>query len=169
MGTVQFVGLSSLNEKVIRHGPVTLVRVSPGEVAAVWQNSEPVILDTPGLYGYDNPDFKYVRHQPMSEKILNLGRKRLVTVSDGEVCISHQHGALRVLEPGRHMLQDPSHIVDGFLPKDVSKDVGYHLPGSSAACGCCAAQKSSPTRISTRRNPRHRPEAMRANDPISNA
>lgn len=143
---LQYTGLVSLSEKVIHHGTITLVRVSKGEVAVAWLNTEPLVLEAPGLYGYDDPDFSYVRHQPLSDKIISLGAKKLVTVREGEICISHQHGALRVLEPGRHMLEDATHTIDGFLPKEVQQNVKYLNP-SASTWGCCSGAKASPTRI----------------------
>jgi hypothetical protein len=116
---VHHVGLASLSAKVIRHEAITLVRVSKGELAVAWLNNEPLLLEDPGIYGYDTADFNYVRHQPVSDKVIAIGSKKIITVNAGETCITHQHGALRLLQRGRHVLEDASHTVDGFVPTEA--------------------------------------------------
>jgi len=117
---IQLLGLSPLSEKVISHGTIHLIRVSKGEVAVIWLNNEPILLDIPGNFGFQDPDFKYVRHQPYSDKVIQLGAKKIVTVTKGEICMSHHHGALKVLEPGRHQLEDSAHTIEGFLSTDAA-------------------------------------------------
>merc|ERR1719443_540520 len=108
---IQYAGLTSLSEKVIKHGTITVFRVSKGEVAVAWLNNEPLLLQDPGNYGYDDPNFAYVRHQPNSDKVVALGDKKIVTVREGEVGISHDHGVLKVLEPGQHVLEDGAQTI----------------------------------------------------------
>merc|ERR1712080_229049 len=90
-----------------------------GELAISWLNNEPILLETPGCYAYDTADFVFVRHQPLSDKVIELGSKKIVTVIKGEICVTHQHGALRLLMPGRHVLEDAAHTIDGFLPTEA--------------------------------------------------
>mmetsp|Transcript_75531 Transcript_75531/g.179428 ORF Transcript_75531/g.179428 Transcript_75531/m.179428 type:complete len:471 (+) Transcript_75531:66-1478(+) len=117
---IQLLGVTPLSEKVISHGAIHLLRVAKGEVAVIWLNNEPLLLDHPGNYGFSDPDFKYVRHQPHSDKVIQLGAKKIVNVSKGEICMSHHHGALKVLEPGRHQLEDSAHTIEGFLSTDAA-------------------------------------------------
>eukprot|EP00931_Biecheleriopsis_adriatica_P023483 TRINITY_DN14823_c0_g1_i1.p1 TRINITY_DN14823_c0_g1~~TRINITY_DN14823_c0_g1_i1.p1 ORF type:complete len:493 (+),score=80.53 TRINITY_DN14823_c0_g1_i1:32-1510(+) len=143
----QFVSLASLADKVITHGTITLIRVCEGEVAVAWLNHEPLLLDAPGSYGYDDRNFVYVRHQPVSDKVIGVGSRKVVTVHDGEVCVSYQHGALRILQPGRHILEDPSQTVGGFLPKEEAHRLTQGrtkvpLPLPLAGCGCLAPANS---------------------------
>mmetsp|Transcript_31430 Transcript_31430/g.57010 ORF Transcript_31430/g.57010 Transcript_31430/m.57010 type:complete len:489 (+) Transcript_31430:51-1517(+) len=114
----QYVSLVSSSDKVITHGSLTLVRVSKGEVVVAWLHNEPLVLEKPGTYGFEDPKFVYVRHQPASDKIVGLGEKKVVKVRNGEVGISHQHGTLRILRPGRHMLDDTTQSIGGFLPTE---------------------------------------------------
>lgn len=108
-------GLASLAEKCINHGTITLLRVSKGELALAWYNNEPLLLDTPGCYSYDDPNFVFVRHQSLADKIITIGARKIVLVNAGEVGISYNNGVLQVLEPGRHILEDASHVFDDFL------------------------------------------------------
>lgn len=108
-------GMASLAEKCITHGTITLLRVSKGEVASAWHNNEPLLLDTPGCYSYDDPNFIFVRHQSLADKIISLGSRKIVMVNAGEVGVSYNKGVLQVLQPGRHILEDASHVFDDFL------------------------------------------------------
>jgi len=135
---IQYVSMVCISDKVITHGRITVVRVSRGEVLVAWLHNEPLILEDPGVYGYDDPKFVYVRHQPARDKIVGLGEKKVVKVKDGEVAISHQHGKLRILKPGRHILDDPTHTVGGFLPKEDGDKLirGIHTSNPTLICGC---------------------------------
>eukprot|EP00746_Dinoflagellata_sp_MGD_P069212 gnl/MRDRNA2_/MRDRNA2_28371_c0_seq1.p1 gnl/MRDRNA2_/MRDRNA2_28371_c0~~gnl/MRDRNA2_/MRDRNA2_28371_c0_seq1.p1 ORF type:complete len:798 (+),score=166.15 gnl/MRDRNA2_/MRDRNA2_28371_c0_seq1:99-2492(+) len=108
-------GLASLTDQCITHGTITLLRVNKGEVAAAWHSNEPLLLDTPGRYGYDDSNFVFVRHQSLADKVITLGARKIVMVNAGEVGISYNKGVLQVLEPGRHILEDASHVFDDFL------------------------------------------------------
>jgi len=135
---VQYLGLVPISDKVITHGKITIVRVSTGEVVLAWLHNEPLFLEDPGTYGFADPKFVYVQHVPSREKIVALGEKKVVKVRDGEVAISHQHGKLRFLQPGRHILDDPTQTVSGFLPKEEANKLvrGIHSAQPYLSFGC---------------------------------
>mmetsp|Transcript_17783 Transcript_17783/g.41436 ORF Transcript_17783/g.41436 Transcript_17783/m.41436 type:complete len:456 (+) Transcript_17783:85-1452(+) len=142
--SVHTVGLAMLSEKCIRHGHMHLIRVLGGEVAVAWLNNEPLLIDVPGNYGFRDGDFKYVRHQPLADKVIQLGAKKVVTVHRDEICMSHQHGALKILEPGRHVLDDPMHTIDGFMATDQATTgpvvrLLLNRSGRSAWFGACCS------------------------------
>lgn len=89
--------------------------MNKGEVALAWYNNEPLLLETPGCYSYDDPNFIFVRHQTLADKIITIGSRKIVMVNAGEVGISYNNGVLQVLQPGRHILEDASHVFDDFL------------------------------------------------------
>jgi len=92
-----------------------MVRVNNGQVGLAWQDNQPLFMQEPGLYSFDSPSFIFVRHAAFDEKVIELGTKKIVTVYSGEVALSYRGGELRVLFPGRHTIEDPSHVVKGFL------------------------------------------------------
>merc|ERR1719463_763942 len=96
------------------HYTITLLRVNKGEVALAWYNNEPLLLETPGRYSYDDPNFIFVRHQTLADKIITIGSRKIVMVNAGEVGISYNNGVLQVLQPGRHILEDASHVLTIF-------------------------------------------------------
>lgn len=114
--TFQYMGTCSLSDKLITHGALHLVKVNKGEVAVAWMNNEPMLIENPGYYSFNDQTFTFVRHQPVSDKIIALGAKKIVNVGKGEVALSNNHGKLDVLEPGRHVLEDAAQTIDGFLP-----------------------------------------------------
>lgn len=133
-------GLAPLHDKMISHGKLHLVRVNKGEVALAWLNNEPLILDSPGTYFYDGESFVYARHQPLSDKIISLGSKKFVQVNEGEVCVSYQHGTLRILQPGRHTLDDASQSVGGFVAQEEGERLlGMYTRALQPALRCCSA------------------------------
>mmetsp|Transcript_27421 Transcript_27421/g.63352 ORF Transcript_27421/g.63352 Transcript_27421/m.63352 type:complete len:454 (+) Transcript_27421:116-1477(+) len=142
--SVHSVGVVALSEKCIKHGNMHLIRVAQGEVAMAWMNNEPMLISAPGNYGFKDGDFRYVRHQPLNDKVIQLGSKKVVTVHRDEICMSHHHGALKILEPGRHVLDDPSHSIDGFMATDQAT-TGHvvrlllNRSGNNAWLGACCS------------------------------
>lgn len=52
---------------------------------------------------------------PATEKQIQLGSRKIITVFDGEVGVSFAKGKLRVLKPDRHVIESADHIFQGFL------------------------------------------------------
>jgi regulator of protease activity HflC (stomatin/prohibitin superfamily) len=112
----QYEGTANLNDSVIYHGTITVVRVNRGQVGLAWQDNIPLFLEEPGVHSFDTPTFNFVKHASVTDKVIELGTKKIVTVNSGEVAISYDSGELRILHPGRHVIEDAAHKVDGFLP-----------------------------------------------------
>lgn len=123
--TFQYIGVSSLSDKLITHGTMSLLKVGKGEVAVAWLNNEPMLIENPGYYSFDDPTFAFVRHQPVNDKIIALGAKKIVNVGKGEVALSNNHGILEQLPPGRHILEDAAQTIDGFLPAQSNQNVSH--------------------------------------------
>jgi regulator of protease activity HflC (stomatin/prohibitin superfamily) len=110
-----FNGLERLSSSLIKHGTITRFRVGQGEIGlATWRN-EAVFVDVPGTYEIDSPDFQYREAKSVSEKLLQNGNKKVVTVFSGEVGLSYRGGCLDVMQPGRHILSAADHYFDSFL------------------------------------------------------
>jgi len=67
------------------------------------------------LYTFDTPDFKFEKHVSANEKKIELVAKKLIMVWTGEVGVAYDHGELRVLHHGRHLIEDASTVFDTFL------------------------------------------------------
>jgi regulator of protease activity HflC (stomatin/prohibitin superfamily) len=110
-----FEGLENLASPLVQHGTITRFRVSQGEIGlATWHN-EAIFVDVPGTYQIDGPDFIYHKAESVSNKLLQNGNKKVVTVFSGEVGLSYRAGCLDVLEPGRHIISAADHYFDCFL------------------------------------------------------
>jgi regulator of protease activity HflC (stomatin/prohibitin superfamily) len=111
----EYNGMMSMMDKMIQHGTITILRVPLGELGVCWLKNQPHFIDHAGLYAFDTPDFSFVRHVPLSEKVVELGAKKIIMVYTGEVGISYDHGELRILYNGRHLIDASTHLFEGFL------------------------------------------------------
>lgn len=111
----QFKGTSNLADPIISHGTITVVRVNKGQVGLAWQDNNPLFMQEPGIYNFDSPSFTFVRSACVTEKLIELGTKKIVTVFSGEAGLSYNRGELCILQPGQHVIDDAAHVVQGFL------------------------------------------------------
>jgi len=110
-----FQGLEQVAAPLIKHGTITRFRVNQGQIGlATWHN-EAIFVDVPGSYEIDSADFIYHKGVSVSDKLLQNGNKKVVTVFSGEVGLSYRAGCLDVLEPGRHIISEADHYFDSFL------------------------------------------------------
>jgi len=110
-----FHGLELLSSPLVKHGTITRFRVTQGEIGmATWQN-EATFVERPGTYEVDSPDFIFHKVAAVSDKLLQNGNKKMVTVFSGEVGLSYKAGTLDVLHPGRHIISASDHYFDSFL------------------------------------------------------
>jgi regulator of protease activity HflC (stomatin/prohibitin superfamily) len=110
----QHVGTASQLDDLIQHGTITRFRIRKGQVACAWHNNEPLLLQEPGEYQFDTPQFQFVRFVSASERVLELGARKIVTVQSGEVGISFNQGQLEILPPGRHLIEKAEHRIECF-------------------------------------------------------
>jgi regulator of protease activity HflC (stomatin/prohibitin superfamily) len=110
------------------HGTITILRVPVGQVALVWDNKEPKILDQPGLYEFDSPDFSLVEFRDADEQVITLGAKKIIVVNTGQVAVTYDQGHLKVLTSGRHVIDSATHIFDHFLS---TKERTFYLSSCS--------------------------------------
>lgn len=119
-----FKGLVDLKSLLIQHETITRFRVNQGQIGlATWRN-EAVFVDVPGTYEVDSADFIYHSSASVSDKLLQNGNKKVVTVFSGEVGLSYRSGCLDVLQPGRHILAEADHYFDSWLS---TQQVGLRL------------------------------------------
>jgi hypothetical protein len=104
-----------MSSPCIVHGTITILRVNLGKVALAWYDSQPVMIDEPGLYEYDSPDFEFVEFKDAEERLIQLGAKKIVLVQTGEVGVTYDQGLLKILPHGIHKINSSTHIFHRFL------------------------------------------------------
>merc|ERR1712054_183099 len=110
-----YVGMSSMMDKIVQHGTISIIRVPLGELGVSWLKNQPHFIDRAGLYAFDTPDFTFIRHVSSNERVIELGAKKIIMVYTGEVGISYDHGELCILDHGRHLIDASTHLFEGFL------------------------------------------------------
>jgi len=112
----QYNGMEDItNNNCLVHGTITILRVTLGQIALAWRDSDPVFMDEPGLYEFDSPDFSFVEFKDAEERLIQLGAKKIVLVHTGQVGVTYDEGLLKILENGRHLIFKSTHIFHRFL------------------------------------------------------
>jgi regulator of protease activity HflC (stomatin/prohibitin superfamily) len=106
---------SVIESQVIVHATMTLLRVTLGQIALTWKDSEPFFIDQPGLYEWDSPDFKFVEFKDAEESLIQLGSRKIVLVHTGTVGVTYNNGTLQILTNGRHVIDSYTHVFHRFL------------------------------------------------------
>ena len=106
----------SLQEESFTHQTITRFVVRAGAIGLAWkEKTNPLFFKEPGVYFIDSPMFDYGRSVDIGDKEITLGSRKIITVHEGEVGISHDNGQLVVLAPGRHFIEKPGHLFDEFV------------------------------------------------------
>ena len=99
----------------IVHGTITILRVTRGTIAMVWQDNEPTFIDEPGLFEFDSPDFAFAEFKNAEEQLIQLGAKKIILVHTGQVAVTYDQGRLKILTDGRHTIDSATHVFHRFL------------------------------------------------------
>ena len=99
----------------ITYGTITILQVPRGKIALAWKQNEPFLLDKPGLYEFNSNNVHFVEFADASERVIELGSKKVIQVYTGEVAITYDRGNLKVLKNGRHVIDDSTHVFERFL------------------------------------------------------
>jgi len=112
-----FIGMEeiSLDNLCISHGTITILQVPRGKIALMWKQSEPCLLDRPGLYEFNSNDVFFKEFVDSSARYIELGSKKVIQVYTGEVGISYDHGHLNILSSGHHCINSSTHVFERFL------------------------------------------------------
>ena len=88
-----YAGLEDvLKSEYITHGTITIIKVTLGKVALAWNDNEPMFIDKPGLYEFDNTNFLFEGFRNAEERLIQLGSKKIVLVQTGEVGVTYDEG-----------------------------------------------------------------------------
>mmetsp|Transcript_10612 Transcript_10612/g.15536 ORF Transcript_10612/g.15536 Transcript_10612/m.15536 type:complete len:894 (-) Transcript_10612:464-3145(-) len=112
----EYVGMDSIiSSPCIKHGTITIFKVTKGEVALAWNKNKPLFIDQPGMYEFDSVDFRFVRLDDSAARLICLGSKKIIQVYTGEVGITYKQGELCILDNGRHDIDSNTHTFECFL------------------------------------------------------
>lgn len=113
--TFNFDEMATLDQEVIQHGTITRYRVHKGQIGLVWDNNVPKLIEKPGFYFNNQPNFCYVQSVSATNKEIILGAKKRIIVYDGEVGITYSDKGLQILDKGIHDIDNEQHKFVGFL------------------------------------------------------
>lgn len=90
---------------IVKQGEIGLRRNSRGEM----------ILLPPGRHSNFPWETYPVEPQSLSQKEINLGPYKIISVETGYIAKTFNQGKLEILEEGQHLLRDASHVFDSFV------------------------------------------------------
>ncbi|CAL6004351.1 Conserved_hypothetical protein [Hexamita inflata] len=106
---------AKVTDSLIKHSTITRFRINNGEIGLAWCDNKPVMIQEPGVYEIDSPNFIFVKTVLTTEKYIQLGSAKRIVVYDGEVGVSYNDGKLDVLQPNTYLFDTTSRIFTNFL------------------------------------------------------
>ena len=106
---------ASLADESVTFETITRFFVPKGSIGMAWRDSQPIFFQERGVYLVDSPMFRFVKSVPVETSKIILGSRKIITVKEGLVGVSHHRGQLKILPPGRHVIEEEEHIFDEFL------------------------------------------------------
>lgn len=122
----------AINDPIIIHGPINIVRVRVGELGfgIESESGNPVLL-TPGKHIINSPTFKFVKMLDMTAPVNQLGALKLVRVETGQVGYAYVKGKLSVFQPGLHVIVPPDRFAGTISTQQQTLDLGSTIHESS--------------------------------------
>lgn len=106
--TSQFDRLVDINEPIIEHGSLKIIRVREGQLGYGFDNETGrLVLLTPGRHIITSPTFKFQTFLDLNRPENDLGSFKLIRVETGKVGIVYRKGELKVVNPGLHLIKPP--------------------------------------------------------------
>lgn len=90
--------------------------IKQGEIGLRRNNQGKMILLPPGRHSNFPWEEYPVEPQSLSNKKIDLGPYKIISVETGYIAKTFNQGKLEILEEGQHLLQDAAHIFDSFIP-----------------------------------------------------
>lgn len=120
-------------DKQISLNSRTRLLISPGEVALALHNNEALFLSDPGVVEFNDGTFLFKKFALLTEKRIDLGSKSRVIVFDGELGISRCNGKIKILQPGKYILDSANgEFFEDFVDvKQISIHLGETKVGSA--------------------------------------
>jgi regulator of protease activity HflC (stomatin/prohibitin superfamily) len=111
--THSYIEHVSVNQPLIKHGPITIVTINRGELGLSWKNGHQLLLEQ-GRHILIAPHV-YKKSKKISEQFIKLGPLKRILVQQGEVGIGYDTGKLEVLQPGLHIRNSPTYRFRSFV------------------------------------------------------
>eukprot|EP00750_Incisomonas_marina_P032287 INCI910.1.p1 GENE.INCI910.1~~INCI910.1.p1 ORF type:complete len:713 (+),score=132.37 INCI910.1:127-2139(+) len=89
--------------------------VPSGKLGLAFSRGKAKVLNPCQVYNVDSPYFTYSGSVSLSQNQIIHGDIKIIMVQDGKLGISFDDGQLKILTPGRHILDRPTHVFYGFL------------------------------------------------------
>lgn len=112
---LKFEGFRSSTDEHIGHGARNRVLVPSGRIGLAWDRGQPLVLESGRVYNFLSPTFRYDGSRDIADEVIVHGSIRMVTVKDGKFGISYDDGVLKILNPGRHVWDKPSHMFASLM------------------------------------------------------
>lgn len=137
----------NINDAVIIHGPLNIIRVKVGELGFGMDTERgcPMLL-TAGKHVIDQPTFKWQGMLDLTQPVNDLGVMKLIRVETGFVGYAYRRGELVILKPGLHVIVPPDrfgailstqqqtlglpegvHESSDYVPLKIRADVFYRI------------------------------------------
>eukprot|EP01084_Bolivina_argentea_P084509 152805_1 len=108
-----FVEIKNVTDRVIRHGPVHIIRVEMGQLgyAVDMKSGRPIILAR-GKHIINSNDFVWKKFINLRDRITELDQLQIIRIETGYVGYAYYKGNLKILKPGLHLIEPPDRFGD---------------------------------------------------------
>jgi len=110
----------SLSDEYICSGTRHRILVPNGKLGKGLEAGHPVLLEPGKLHLKNSPLFQYKGSVDINEQVIQHGSIQIVTVKEGQFGVTYNSGVIQLLEPGRHTLEDATHVLGGFVSAGVN-------------------------------------------------
>jgi|GEM_PF-2292263 len=93
----------------------TTTVIKDGEIGLRSNARGQMILLPPGRHSNFPWESYPCKPQSLKDNNIQLDRYKIITVSTGQVAQTWNHGKLEILTEGQHLIDDPSHVFEGFV------------------------------------------------------
>lgn len=114
-GRFVYDGIFPLTATHIRSATRHRVLIQRGKIGLAFDGGRPVLLDAGRVHMVDSPTFEFVGERALTDSVIVHGALKIVTVLSGYAGVAFCSGAIRILTPGRHVLENPSDMYGGQI------------------------------------------------------
>lgn len=110
----------NINEQLIIHGPIHIIRVGVGELGfGIETNTGSPVLMKTGKHVMRSATFSFKKFIRLTDYVTELGNLQLIRVETGRVAYCYKGGELQIMHPGIHVVAPPDRF-GGFLSTQLS-------------------------------------------------
>jgi len=105
----------NLTDEYVSAGTRHRILVPRGKLGLAFEQGEPLLYEPGSLHLVNSSLFSYKGSVDITRQVIEHGSLKIVTVKDGQVGITYANGVLRLLQTGRHVITDATHVLAGFV------------------------------------------------------